>query len=93
MMSEWEAQETVGRAALCLVEALRDQREATVLALLAGRRSRAALSPLEARCLRDFRQARADAREAGLGWVVDEQVSGVREMVLAGTREIMLASV
>jgi hypothetical protein len=88
LMSEFEAQETVGRATQRLVEALRDRPEATVLALLEGRRSRATLSPRQARCLRDFRHARADARDAGLGWVVDEQVAGAREMVLAGTREL-----
>jgi hypothetical protein len=93
LLSEFEAQETVGRAALRLVDALRDRPEPTVLALLAGRRSRAALSPREARCVRDFRHARAAARDAGLAWVVDEQVAGAREMVLAGVREMTLASV
>jgi len=93
LLSEFEAQNLVGRAAMRLVTALRDRPEATVLALLDGRRCRARLSPRQARCLRDFRHARADARDAGLGWVVDEQVAGAREMVLAGTRELVLASV
>ena len=92
LMSEFEVQETVGTAALRLVEALRDRPEGTVLALLDGRRSRAELSPRERRCLRDFRQARDAARDAGLDWVVDEQVAGVREMVRAGVRELVPTS-
>jgi hypothetical protein len=93
LWSEFEAQEMVGRAALRLVDSLRDRPQPTVLALLGGRRSRAVLSPRERRCLRDFRHARDAARDAGLSWVVDEQVAGVREMVLAGVRDVVLASV
>jgi hypothetical protein len=92
VFSEFELRELVGWAALRLVDALRDRPEPTVLALLGGRRSRVKLSRREACCLRDFRHARAAAREAGLGWVVDEQVAGVAEMVRAGVRDLVRAS-
>lgn len=83
LMNEWEANRTVGRAALTLAMALCDQgrQEPTILALLDRRRSRARLSPGEAHLMQAFRDAVTLVELAGFGWVVDEQVSGVREWV------------
>ena len=83
LMSEWEAREEVGHAAVLLVAELRDRPKASVAALLGGRRSRVRLTRREARCLWQFRHAVATARAAGWDWVVDEQVAGAREMLLA----------
>lgn len=83
MMSQWEAERAVGSAAWNLAEALccQGRPEATVLALLDRRRSRALLSPTETELLKAFRTIVAHAELEGFDWIVEEQVSGVREWV------------
>jgi len=83
-MSEWDAQEMVGEAALRLVQALAGRPPAVVVALLGGRRPpRVRLSKREERRLEKYRRAVRTVRRAGLGPLIYDQVAGVREMVRA----------
>lgn len=81
-INQWEAERAVGSAAWNLAEALccQGRPEATVLALLDRRRSRALLSPRETDLLKAFRKVVALV-ELEFDWIVEEQVSGVREWV------------